>query len=65
MNKNDLIGVVADGAGITKAQAGSKAVDDLSLLLLEQAQILDGELPEDPAAFAARQNRLVLQGLGR
>lgn len=48
---------------ITKAQAGSKAVDDLSLLLLEQAQILDGELPEDPAAFAARLNRLVLQGL--
>lgn len=49
---------------ITKAHAGSKAVDDLSLLLLEQAQILDGELPEDPAAFAARLNRLVLQGLG-
>ncbi|MBR0951855.1 molecular chaperone HtpG [Bradyrhizobium canariense] len=50
---------------ITKAQAGSEAVDDLSLLLLEQAQILDGELPEDPAAFTARLNRLVLQGLGR
>lgn len=49
---------------ITKAQAGSTAVDDLSLLLLEQAQILDGELPEDPAAFAARLNRLVLQGRG-
>jgi len=49
---------------ITRAQAGSRAVDDLSLLLLEQAQILDGELPEDPAAFAARLNRLVLAGLG-
>ncbi|MCK1743238.1 molecular chaperone HtpG [Bradyrhizobium sp. 139] len=49
---------------IIRAQAGSKVVDDLSLLLLEQAQILDGELPEDPAAFAARLNRLVLQGLG-
>jgi len=35
--------------------------DDLSLLLLEQAQILEGELPEDPAAFTARLNRLVLQ----
>jgi len=34
----------------------------LSLLLLEQAQILDGELPEDPAAFASRLNRLVLRG---
>ncbi|UWU83808.1 molecular chaperone HtpG [Bradyrhizobium yuanmingense] len=49
---------------VTKAQAGSMVVDDLSLILLEQAQILDGELPEDPAAFAARLNRLVLQGLG-
>jgi molecular chaperone HtpG len=39
------------------------AAADLSLLLLEQAQILDGELPEDPAGFAARLNRLVLQGL--
>jgi len=39
------------------------AAADLSLLLLEQAQILDGELPEDPAAFAGRLNRLVLRGL--
>ncbi len=36
---------------------------DLSLLLFEQAQILDGELPDDPAAFAGRLNRLVLKGL--
>jgi molecular chaperone HtpG len=36
---------------------------DLSLLLFEQAQILDGELPEDPAAFATRLNQLVLRGL--
>jgi molecular chaperone HtpG len=38
---------------------------DLSLLLLEQAQILDGELPEDPAAFANRLNELVLRGLAK
>jgi len=44
------------------AQAGD-AAGDISLLLLEQAQILDGELPEDPAAFAGRLNRLVLRGL--
>jgi len=50
-------------AAIAKAQADPKTADDLSLLLLEQAQILDGELPEDPAAFAARLNRLVLQGI--
>jgi molecular chaperone HtpG len=48
---------------ITKAEAGSATTADLALLLLEQAQILDGELPEDPAAFAARLNRLVLQGM--
>ena len=38
------------------------AAADLSFLLLEQAQILDGELPEDPAAFASRLNQLVLRG---
>ena len=38
---------------------------DLSFLLLEQAQILDGELPEDPAAFASRLNRLVLHGVSK
>jgi len=39
-------------------------VNDLSSLLFEQAQILDGEVPDDPAAFAARVNRLVARGLG-
>ena len=39
------------------------AAADLSFLLLEQAQILDGELPEDTAAFASRLNRLVLRGM--
>jgi len=38
-------------------------VNDLSSLLFEQAQILDGEVPDDPAAFAARVNRLVARGL--
>lgn len=46
------------------AQAGAAAAD-LSFLLLEQAQILDGELPEDPAAFASRLNRLVMEGLAK
>jgi molecular chaperone HtpG len=51
---------------LVAAIAGTKdAASDLSLLLLEQAQILDGELPEDPAAFASRLNRLVLQGLAK
>jgi molecular chaperone HtpG len=38
---------------------------DLSFLLLEQAQILDGELPEDPGAFAGRLNRLVMRGVAK
>ncbi len=38
-------------------------VADLSALLFEQAQILDGEVPDDPAAFARRLNRLVVRGL--
>jgi molecular chaperone HtpG len=41
------------------------AAADLSFLLLEQAQILDGDLPEDPAAFASRLNRLVLHGMAK
>jgi molecular chaperone HtpG len=45
-------------------QAGEAAAD-LSFLLLEQAQILDGELPDDPAAFASRLNRLVMGGLAK
>jgi molecular chaperone HtpG len=53
--------LVAKIAGADKAAGGEAA--DLSFLLLEQAQILDGELPEDPAAFAARLNRLVLRGI--
>src|SRR5579872_3239443 len=50
-------------SAIASKGSDKAAADDLSLLLLEQAQILDGELPEDPAAFAARLNRLVLQGV--
>jgi molecular chaperone HtpG len=51
---------------IANAQKDSRDADvnDLSALLFEQAQILDGEVPEDPAAFAARVNRLVARGLG-
>ena len=49
---------------LVAAITGDKdAAKDLSFLLLEQAQILDGELPEDPAAFANRLNQLVLRGV--
>jgi molecular chaperone HtpG len=49
--------------GLAKTQAREDDVGDLAALLLDQAQILDGEVPNDPAAFAARLNRLVVRGL--
>jgi molecular chaperone HtpG len=38
-------------------------VADLAAVLLAQAQILDGEVPPDPAAFARRLNDLIVRGL--
>jgi molecular chaperone HtpG len=52
--KHPLVAAIAQARDLGK---------DISFLLLEQAQILDGELPEDPAAFASRLNQLVLRGL--
>jgi molecular chaperone HtpG len=49
--------------GRAKLAAQDDDVSDLSALLFEQAQILDGEVPEDPAAFAKRLNRLLVRGL--
>ncbi|HEY3792732.1 MAG TPA: molecular chaperone HtpG, partial [Bradyrhizobium sp.] len=43
---------------VTAIATAKDAEKDLSFLLLEQAQILDGDLPEDPAAFANRLNQL-------
>jgi molecular chaperone HtpG len=44
---------------------GQDDVTDLAVLLFDQATILDGEVPDDPAEFAARLNRLVGRGLSR
>jgi len=52
-----LATAIADAAG------KSEDVADLSHLLFEQAQILDGEIPADPAAFTARLNRFVQRGI--
>ncbi|MBY0320113.1 MAG: molecular chaperone HtpG [Reyranella sp.] len=38
---------------------------ELANLLLDQAHILDGEVPADPAAFARRLNTFVVRGLGK
>jgi molecular chaperone HtpG len=45
--------------------ASDRDMSELSLLLFEQAQILEGELPAEPAAFTSRLNRFVLRGLER
>ena len=49
--------------GRAKHDARDDDVAELAALLLDQAMILDGEAPEDPAAFTARLNRLVVRGL--
>ena len=50
---------------ISDAKLGAREADvaDISEVLFDQALILDGEVPVDPAAFAKRVNRLVVRGL--
>jgi molecular chaperone HtpG len=38
-------------------------VDDLAHLLLDQARIVEGELPSDPARFTERLNRYLVAGI--
>jgi molecular chaperone HtpG len=45
--------------------AESDEAAELANLLLDQAHILDGEVPTDPAAFARRLNAFVVRGLGK
>ena len=49
--------------GAAQKDGRSEDVKDLASLLLDQAHILDGELPADPAAFTKRLNYLVLRGM--
>jgi molecular chaperone HtpG len=51
---------------ISDAKLGAREADvaDISEVLFDQALILDGEVPIDPAAFAKRINRLLVRGLG-
>jgi molecular chaperone HtpG len=46
-----------------KKETREQDVADLAALLLDQARILDGEVPDDPAAFATLVNRLVVRAL--
>ena len=56
--RHPLIGLLAQA----KTEGREEEVADVAALLLDQAQILDGEVPDDPATFAARLNRLVVRG---
>ena len=49
--------------GTAHNQSRAEDANDLAALLFEEACILDGDVPEDPAAFATRLNRLVVRGL--
>jgi molecular chaperone HtpG len=50
--------------GISEAKfAASPDLADLCELLFDQALILDGDVPEDPASFTKRMNRFVVRGL--
>ncbi|WP_321395339.1 molecular chaperone HtpG [Emcibacter sp.] len=54
--------------GMAKIAAGDNSVDrlkDASLLLLDQALIMEGEAPEDPVAFAARLADVMKLGLAK
>ncbi|MBU8877309.1 molecular chaperone HtpG [Reyranella sp. MMS21-HV4-11] len=46
-----------------KKEDRAQDVEDLANLLLDQARILDGEIPSDPAAFARRLNDYVVRAL--
>jgi len=50
--------------GTAKKEDRAQDVDDLANLLLDEACILDGEIPSDPAAFARRLNAYVVKALG-
>lgn len=57
--RHDLVKALGAACG-----AGQETeVADLANLLLDQAYILDGEIPADPAAFAKRLNAFVVRGL--
>jgi molecular chaperone HtpG len=49
--------------GTAKKEDRAQDVDDLANLLLDEACILDGEIPSDPAAFARRLNDYVVRAL--
>jgi molecular chaperone HtpG len=56
--------VRARGAGEEAARISGDALAEVAWLLVDQARILEGESPADPAAFSRRLTLVVEQGLG-
>ena len=56
--KHRLVKAIADA----NAKGNEDDAADLAKLLYEQAQILDGTVPKDPAAFTERLSRLIARG---
>ena len=61
--KHPLVAALSETATAGQAGAGG-TIEDVGLLLLDQARILEGEPPLDPAAFSRRLAALVAKGLG-
>ncbi|WP_173980869.1 molecular chaperone HtpG [Magnetospirillum sp. UT-4] len=52
------------GLAAKVASSGREAIDDMAWLLLDQARIVEGEPPADPADFARRLAAVMEKGLG-
>ncbi len=60
--KHPLIRQLADTVA-AKGSETSGDLDDVAWLLLDQARIIEGETPPDPAAFARRMTEVMTKGL--
>ena len=60
--KHPLIRCLADAVA-QKGAEGADELDDIAWLLLDQARIIEGETPPDPAAFARRMADIITKGL--
>lgn len=61
--KHPLVTALSETAKAGASGAGD-SIEEVGLLLLDQARILEGEPPLDPAAFSRRLAGLVAKGLG-
>ncbi|KKJ78024.1 heat shock protein 90 [Kiloniella litopenaei] len=58
--KHDLVKRLSD---LIKEDGAAKELEDIAWLLLDQARILEGQMPSDAATFAQRMSRVMGKGL--